>query len=160
MGNSDVVGIARDTLLTALASSEDYHPRKFVAHLRSERARDVGVEREGEVLTEVIFTPESKQSDTFDTLGVDSLPRSSSIVGTVASAPSGEAESEDYTRFANRGRVHIVTVPPYEDDVDSWRVYDSDGAERELEVVDADFDDGEQKDGGDGGWLDLGSGGR
>jgi len=150
MGKSDVVGIARDTLLTALASSEDYHPRKFVAHLRSERARDVGVEREGEVLTEVIFTPESKQSDTFDTLGVDSLPRRSSIVGTVASAPTGEPEGEDYTRFANRGRIHIVTFPPYKDDPGSWCVYDSDGAERELEVFDVEFKDDE-------GWLDFGT---
>jgi proteasome lid subunit RPN8/RPN11 len=148
MGKSDVVGIAHDTLLTALASAADYHPRKFVAHLRSEEAHDVGVEREGEVLTEVIFTPESKRSDTFDTLGVDTLPRRASIVGTVASAPTGEPESEDYTRFANRGRVHIVTVPPYEDDPGSWCAYDSDGTERGLDVVEVEFED-------DDGWLNL-----
>lgn len=149
MAKSEIVGIAHDTLLTALASSEDYHPRKFVAHLRSTEASEVGVEADGEVLTEVVFAPESKQDDVFDTLGVDALPRRASIVGTVASAPTGEPESEDYTRFANRGRVHIVTFPPYEDDPDSWDVYDSDGAERELEVFDVDFDDDEE------GWLNL-----
>jgi len=149
MSKSEVVGIARDTLLTALASSEDYHPRRFVAHLRSTEASKVGVEADGEVLTEVVFAPESKQDDVFDTLGVDALPRSASIVGTVASAPTGEPESEDYTRFANRGRVHVMTFPPYEDNAGSWRVYDSDGAERELEVFDVEFVDDED------GWLSL-----
>jgi len=143
----EVVGIARDTLLTALASSEDYHPRKFVAHLRSTEASKVGVEAEGEILTEVVFAPESKQDDVFDTLGVDALPRSASVVGTVASAPTDELEGEDYTRFANRGRIHIVTFPPY--DEDSWRVYDSDGAERNLDVFDVEFEDDDE------GWLNL-----
>jgi proteasome lid subunit RPN8/RPN11 len=143
----EVAGIARDTLLTALASSEDYHPRKFVAHLRSTEASKVGVEADGDVLTEVVFAPESKQDDVFDTLGVDALPRGASVVGTVASAPSGELKSEDYTRFANRGRVHIVTFPPY--DEDSWRVYDSDGAERNLDVFDVEFEDDDE------GWLNL-----
>lgn len=147
MSRSEIVGIARDTLLTALASSEDYHPRKFVAHLRSTKASKVGVEADGDVLTEIVFAPESKQDDVFDTLGVDALPRRASIVGTVASAPSGEPESEDYTRFANRGRVHVVTFPPYEEE--SWRAYDSDGAERELDVFDVDFDDADE------GWLNL-----
>ncbi|MDZ7688284.1 MAG: hypothetical protein U5J64_06095 [Halobacteriales archaeon] len=144
---SRVVGIARDTLLTALASSEDYHPRKFVAHLRSTDASKVGVEEDGEVLTEIIFTPESKTDDVFDTLGVDALPRRASIVGTVASAPSGELEGDDYTRFTNRGRVHIVAFPPY--DEESWHAYDSDGAEIDLDVFDVDFEDDED------GWLDL-----
>lgn len=143
----EVVGIARDTLLTALASSEDYHPRKFVAHLRSTEASKVGVDTDGDVLTEVVFAPESKQDDVFDTLGVDALPRGASVVGTVASVPSGELKSEDYTRFANRGRVHIVTFPPYEED--SWRVYDSDGAERNLDVFDVEFEDDDE------GWLNL-----
>lgn len=147
MEEGRVFGIARDTLLTALASAEDCHPRKFVAHLRSDSMSDVGLEREGEVLTEVIFTPESKSGDVFDTLGVDSLPRRSSIVGTVASAPSGEPESEDYTRFANRGRVHVMAFPPY--DEGSWRAYNSDGEERDLEVVDIEFEDDET------GWLNL-----
>lgn len=145
----EIVGIARDTLLTCLASAEDYHPSKFVAHLRSEDAASVGVEGSGEVLTEVVFVPESgsRRGDVFRLLGVDTLPRSSSVVGTVSSAPTGELESEDYTRFTNRGRVHIVAFPPY--DEESWRVYTSDGKERGLSVVDAEFDDD------DGGWLDV-----
>jgi proteasome lid subunit RPN8/RPN11 len=142
----DIAGIARETLVTALASSEDYHPRKFVAHLRATEASELSAEAEGMVLTEIIFAPESKQDDVFDTLGVDALPRGASIVGTVASAPEGELEGEDYTRFANRGRAHVVTFPPY--DEGSWRAYDSDGAERELEVFDVDFGDDE-------GWLSL-----
>ncbi len=143
------VGIAKDTLLTALASSEDYHPQKFVAHLRATDASKLGVDAEGEVLTEVIFVPESDSDGIFDLLGVDSLPRGASIVGTVASAPRGEPESDDYTRFANRGRVHILTFPPYEDDAASWQAYDSDGKERELDVFDVEFEDDDE------GWLNL-----
>ncbi len=144
---TEIVGVAHETLLTALASSEDYHPRKFVAHLRATDASKVGVERDGRVLTEVVLAPESKPADVFRVLGVDALPRSTSIVGTVASAPSGELESEDYTRFTNRGRVHIVTFPPY--DEGTWRAYTSDGKERELDVVEAEFEDDS------GGLLDL-----
>jgi proteasome lid subunit RPN8/RPN11 len=139
--NSGIVGIARETLLTALASADDSHPDKFVAHFRATDAGDVGVNRDGRVLTEVVFAPDSgaRRGDVFRVLGVDTLPRRSSIVGTVASAPSGELESEDYTRFTNRGRVHVVVFPPY--DEGSWQAYTSDGAERELEVVEAEFDE-------------------
>ena len=137
----DIVGIARETLLTALASAGDSDPERFVAHLRATEARNIGVDRDGRVLTEVVYVPDSgnRRGDVFRVLGVDSLPRRSSIVGTVASAPSGELEGEDYTRFANRGRVHVVVFPPYEED--SWQAYTSDGAERELDVVDAEFDE-------------------
>jgi len=137
----DVVGVARETLETALASADDYHPKKLVVHLRADNLRDVGFERDGRVLTELIFTPESKPGDAFRVLGVDTLPRNSSIVGTVASCPSGGVEGEDYTRFTNRGRVHVVLFPPY--DEDSWTAYDSDGAERELEVLEVEFGDTE-----------------
>jgi proteasome lid subunit RPN8/RPN11 len=143
---NDIVGIARETLQTAVASSEDSHPRKFVAHLRATEAEELDVGADGKVLTEIVFAPESKPGDTFDVLGVDTLPRRSSIVGTVASAPSEELESEDYTRFTNRGRVHVVVFPPY--DEDSWRAYNSDGADRELDVFDVDFSDDE-------GWFGL-----
>lgn len=148
-GAKKVVGIARETLETALASADDSHPGRFVAHLRATDVGEVGVEGGGKVLTEVVFAPESgaRRGDVFRLLGVDTLPRSSSIVGTVASAPSGELEGEDYTRFTNRGRVHVVVFPPY--DEDSWRAYTSDGEERELGVVEAEFDDE------DGGWLGV-----
>jgi proteasome lid subunit RPN8/RPN11 len=145
--SGDVVGIARETLDTALASASDSHPRNFVAHLRATDAREVGLDRDGRVLTEILFAPESgsRRGDVFRVLGVDSIPRSASVVGTVASAPSGELEGEDYTRFTNRGRVHIVVFPPY--DEDSWKAYTSDGEERGLGVFDIEFDET--------GWLDV-----
>jgi proteasome lid subunit RPN8/RPN11 len=147
--DTDVVGIADEALETVLASAEDRHPAKLVAHLRATDAAEVGVEADGEVLTEVVFVPDSgsRQGDVFRVLGVDTLPRRASIVGTVASVPTGELEGEDYTRFTNRGRVHVVVFPPY--DEGSWRAYTSDGEERGLGVVDAEFDDG------DGGWLGV-----
>jgi len=139
--DAGIVGIARETLETALASSEDSHPGRFVAHLRATDADELNVDGDGRVLTEIVFAPESgrRPGDVFRVLGVDALPRRSSIVGTVASAPTGELEGEDYTRFTNRGRVHIVVFPPYDDG--SWRAYTSDGAERELRVFDVEFDD-------------------
>ena len=42
-----------------------------------------------------------------------------------------------------------MTFPPYEDDPGSWRVYDSDGAERNLDVFDVEFEDDDE------GWLNL-----
>lgn len=147
---SEVVGIARETLDTALASGDEYHPEKFVAHLRARDCREVGLNQDGSVLTEVILAPESNPGDAFRVLGVDSLPRNTSIVGTVASCPSGEVKSEDYTRFTNRGRVHIVLFPPY--GRENWSRHDSDGAERGMEVLDVDFG----KDDEDWDGLDLG----
>ncbi|MGK2230196.1 MAG: proteasome lid subunit RPN8/RPN11 [Methanobacteriota archaeon] len=137
----DVVDIACQTLDTALASADDSHPSKFVAHLRATDARDLDVDSDGRLLTEIVFAPESgsRRGDVFRVLGVDAVPRSASIVGTVASAPSGELEGEDYTRFTNRGRVHVVVFPPY--DEGSWRAYGSDGAERELRTFDVEFDE-------------------
>ncbi len=169
---TDVVGIARETLETALASAEDLDPEKFVAHLRSVPAPELDIEQDGgnggvdgedaplydgdvdvdgEVLTEVVYVPESKPADVFRVLGVDVLPRSSSIVGTVASNPDGgEPTSEDYTRFANRGRVHVMLYPPY--DSDCWRAYTSDGEQRPLEVYDVEFPEEEDE----GSWLKFG----
>lgn len=145
---NEVVGVARETLDTALASAEDLHPERFVAHLRSETAGNLEIDLEGAVLTEVVYVPESKPVDVFRVLGVDSLPRRSSIVGTVASNPDGdEPESEDYTRFANRGRVHLMLYPPY--DADSWTAYTSEGEERDLRVLDVGFPEEEET----GSWL-------
>lgn len=146
--DAGIAGIARETLETALASAQDSHPGRFVAHLRATDADELGINADGRVLTEIVFAPESgrRPGDVFRVLGVDALPRRSSIVGTVASAPTGELEGEDYTRFTNRGRVHIVVFPPY--DEDSWNTYTSDGDERELRVIDVDFED-------DAGILDV-----
>lgn len=144
----EVVGIARDTLDTVLASADDLHPESFVAHLRSEDADDLDLDVEGEVLTEVLYVPDSDPSDVFSVLGVDALPRRTSVVGTVASKADGEEpDSEDYTRFANRGRVHLLVYPPY--DSECWTAYTSDGRERELRVFDVEFPEQEES----GSWL-------
>jgi len=143
----EVIGIARETLDTALASADECHPKRFIAHLRVTECENLGLERDGYVLTEVIFAPESKPRDTFRVLGVDSLPRNTSIVGTVGSCPSEEVKSEDYTRFANRGRVHLVFFPPY--GRESWSAYDSDGAQCGIEVLDVEFEENDE------GWVGL-----
>ncbi|MBQ3735337.1 MAG: Mov34/MPN/PAD-1 family protein, partial [Candidatus Methanomethylophilaceae archaeon] len=62
-------------------------------------------------------------------------PNNCHIVGTAHSHPDycNEASEEDLTFFSNMGGYHIITCMPY--DRTSWKIYDCNGEEADLEIV-------------------------
>ncbi|MFP4632094.1 MAG: hypothetical protein ACLFMT_01495 [Halobacteriales archaeon] len=123
----DVVAVERETLEEMLAVADDSHPEEVVLHLRATESPG------GLVVTEYLLVPRSPPKGAFEVLGVDSIPRNSDVVGTFASTADGtEPRERDYTRFANRGRVHVLAWPPY--DLGCWKAYTSDGRARDLDV--------------------------
>ncbi|MDY6779862.1 MAG: hypothetical protein SV760_04830 [Halobacteria archaeon] len=154
----EVVGIASDTLDFVFEASQDAYPDSFVGYLQTTEARDLkfgdggGYADKDRVITEVVMTPKSREGDVFSVLGIDALPRRTPIVGTVASHPDGslEPDDEDFRRFDERGVYHLIVTrqPDGDDGKRRWRCYDPDGNERELRVVDVEFDDED-----DDGWM-------
>lgn len=139
---ADVVGIANDTLDFILEIASDNHPDGYTAYLQGRRASDVGVDRDGVVVTEVVFQPRMNRGNVFSVLGIDTLPRGS-VVGSVRSKVDEGLDEDDFERFSDLGSHHIVVREPYTRD--SWRCYDPRGEEVDLGVYDVDFE-GEEFD--------------
>ncbi len=108
-----------------MESSKDAHPREFAAMLR---AKD-------DTIVELILVPGTISGDSHAILQMHMLPLDFSIVGTVHSHPSPvpRPSEADLEFFRSRGEVHIIIAYPY--DRTSYRVFDRNGNETELEVV-------------------------
>lgn len=139
---AEVTGIAGDTLDFILELARENHPDGYTAYLQGRRAAELGIERDGVVVTEVVFQPRMNRGNVFSVLGIDTLPRGS-VVGTVRAKPGSDMDldSDDYERFSDLGSKHIIVTEPYQRD--SWRCYDPKGNEEELRVFDVDFGDEE-----------------
>ena len=66
-------------------------------------------------------------------------PNNSHIVGTAHSHPDycNQASDADLDLFSNMGGYHIITCMPY--DRSSWKIYDCNGEEADLEIVNCIF---------------------
>ncbi|HDI23688.1 MAG TPA: hypothetical protein ENF40_00510 [Thermoplasmatales archaeon] len=117
--------IDRDCLATILESSRSMHPKEFAGFLRAER----------DVIREVLLLPGMIHGDRHAIFNLAMLPIDYSVVGTVHShpSPSNKPSKEDLQMFFKYGKVHIIVAMPY--DEDSWRAYDWNGKEIEVEVV-------------------------
>ena len=117
--------IDRDCLTTILESSKSMHPKEFAGFLRAE----------GDVIREVLLLPGMIHGDRHAIFNLVMLPIDYSVVGTVHShpSPSNKPSKEDLQMFFKYGKVHIIVAMPY--DEDSWRAYDWNGKEIEVEVV-------------------------
>ncbi|MEM2924195.1 MAG: Mov34/MPN/PAD-1 family protein [Methanocellales archaeon] len=129
----EVKGIARDTLKFILAVSRDSHPREFAGLLRVEK----------DVITEVLILPGTESSNISAILRLDMMPLDTSVIGTVHSHCSSNLKPSkaDLELFAKCGRYHIITCYPYREV--NWCCYDSFGRERNLKVLDIEFDNKE-----------------
>ena len=117
--------IDRECLQTILESSRAMHPREFAAFLRAE----------GDVIREILLIPGMIHGDRHAIFNIAMLPVDYSIVGTVHSHPSysNRPSGEDLRMFSKYGKVHIIVAMPY--DEKSWRAYDWNGREIEVEVI-------------------------
>lgn len=120
-----VYAIHRDALRLIMAAAKDQHPKEFGATLRAERG----------VITELVLTPGTIAGDRHTFINYHMLPIDASVVGTVHSHPSPNAQPSDADKqvFSAFGHTHIIIGYPYRED--TWIAYDQTGQEVDLEVV-------------------------
>ncbi|MFC7177485.1 Mov34/MPN/PAD-1 family protein [Halosegnis marinus] len=136
--SSEVVAIAEDALSFALSASEDAHPNEYMGLLRGEDARDLGLDLEGTVVTDVLVIPGTTSSPVSATVRSEMVPTGASSVGSVHSHPNGvlSPSDQDLQTFG-RGKVHIIVGAPY--GRHDWKAFDREGDPRDLDVVDVDL---------------------
>lgn len=140
--SGDVIGIAEDALTFVLEASRETHPNEYMGLLRGERARDLGLDREGTVVTDVLIIPGTESNPVSATVKTSMIPNDFSAVGSVHSHPNGvlRPSDADLATFGN-GDVHIIVGNPY--GRDDWVAFDREGKRRDLPVLDVDIPDGE-----------------
>ncbi|WP_380674916.1 Mov34/MPN/PAD-1 family protein [Salinigranum sp. GCM10025319] len=138
--SSDVIGIAADTLRFALEASRETHPNEYMGFLRGEDARDLGLDRDGTVVTDVLVIPGTKSNPVSATVQTSMVPNDFSAVGSIHSHPNGvlRPSDADLATFG-QGHVHVIVGAPYEPD--DWRAFDNDGTPTQLPVLDVDLPD-------------------
>jgi proteasome lid subunit RPN8/RPN11 len=140
--SSGVIGIAEDTLEFALEASAETHPDEYMGLLRGEDARDLGLDRDGIVVTDVLIVPGTTSNPVSATVRTEMIPNDRNAVGSVHSHPNGVLRPSDADRAAfGRGSVHIIVGAPYE--WNDWRAFDNEGEPRSLDVLDVDLPDPE-----------------
>jgi proteasome lid subunit RPN8/RPN11 len=140
--SSEVVGIAEEALEFALAASRDAHPNEYMGLLRGERARNVGLDREGTVITDVLVIPGTESNPVSATVKTSMIPNDRSAAGSVHSHPNGVLRPSD-ADLATFGKnsVHIITGAPY--GRSDWRAFDREGNPTDLPVLPVDIDEEE-----------------
>ncbi|MFB6353678.1 MAG: Mov34/MPN/PAD-1 family protein [Halobacteriales archaeon] len=138
--SSEILGIAAETLSFALDAAADTHPDEYMGLLRGEPARDLGLDRDGTVITDVLVIPGTRASPRGATFQSNLVPNDLGSLGSVHSHPNGVLEPSD-TDVASfgRGKVHVIMGAPY--GRDDWRAFDRDGQPAELDVLDVDLPD-------------------
>jgi proteasome lid subunit RPN8/RPN11 len=138
--SSGVIGIAADALELAIEASEDAHPDEYMGFLRGEDARELDLDRDGTVLTDVLVIP-GTESDPFSaTVDTNMIPNDVRAAGSVHSHPNGVLKPSDADLMTfGKGQVHIIVSYPYTRD--SWQAFDRDGEPTDLPVLDVDVSD-------------------
>jgi proteasome lid subunit RPN8/RPN11 len=141
--SSGLLGIAEETLEFALEASREAHPDEYMGFLRSEDARRLGLDRDGQVITDVLVIPGTESNPVSATVKTNMVPNDRRAVGSVHSHPNGvlRPSDADLATFTS-GKVHLIIGAPY--GRRDWRAFDREGDPRELEVVDVELPDPEE----------------
>ena len=140
--SSELLGIAAETLEFILRASEDTHPREYMGFLRATDASRLGLDRDGQVITDVLVIPGTKSSPTSATVQEFMRPNNVQSVGSVHSHPNGVLRPSDADLGTfGQGDVHIIVGAPY--GRTDWQAFDNDGSPVELDVLDVDLPDDE-----------------
>ncbi|WP_248897043.1 Mov34/MPN/PAD-1 family protein [Haloplanus halobius] len=138
--SSELLGIARETLEFVLDASEETHPNEYMGFLRAEDARKFDLDREGQLITDVLVIPGTVSNPVSATVKTNMKPNDVRSVGSVHSHPNGalQPSSQDLATFG-QGSVHMIVGAPY--GPDDWRAFDNEGEPRTLNVIDIDLPD-------------------
>ncbi|MFB6300102.1 MAG: Mov34/MPN/PAD-1 family protein [Halobacteriales archaeon] len=138
--SSEILGIAEETLQFALDASADSHPDEYMGLLRGEDAADLGLDRDGTVITDVLVIPGTESNSVSATVKTSMVPNDIRSLGSVHSHPNGVLKPSDADRSAfGTGKVHIIIGAPYERDC--WQAFDRQGEQTDLAVLDVDLPD-------------------
>ncbi|WP_135820072.1 Mov34/MPN/PAD-1 family protein [Halostella litorea] len=140
--SSELLGIAAETLEFALEASEDAHPNEYMGFLRGMDARDLGLDRDGTVITDVVVIPGTESNPVSATVKTSMKPNDVQSLGSVHSHPNGvlRPSDADLSTFGS-GDVHIIIGAPY--GRGDWRAFDRYGDPRDLDVIDVPVPDAE-----------------
>ncbi|MEF8857220.1 MAG: Mov34/MPN/PAD-1 family protein [Haloplanus sp.] len=136
--SSELLGIARETLDFVLEASEESHPDEYMGFLRAEDARKLGLDRDGQVITDVLVIPGTASNPVSATVRTEMKPNDVQSVGSVHSHPNGvlRPSDADLATFG-QGDVHLIVGAPY--DRGDWRAFDNRGEPTTLDVLDVDL---------------------
>jgi len=120
-----VHAIEEQVLEMVNASARDLDPKEFLCLLREEDG----------VIVELVLLPGTISGDSHGIINLWMAPIDFSVCGSIHShpGPSNRPSDADLDFFRRWGGVHIITCRPY--DMKSWRAYDSNGREVELELI-------------------------
>jgi proteasome lid subunit RPN8/RPN11 len=138
--SSEILGIAEETLEFALESSEASHPNEYMGFLRGTEAGQLGLDRDGLVITDVLVVPGTEANSVSATVRTSQIPNDVKALGSVHSHPNGviSPSSADLETFG-RGSVHVIIGAPYRRN--DWKAFDSQGQPTTLNVIDVELPD-------------------
>jgi proteasome lid subunit RPN8/RPN11 len=133
--SSELLGIARETMEFVLEVCADTHPNEYMGFLRAEDARTLGLDRDGQVITDILVIPGTESNPVSATVKSEMKPNDRRSVGSVHSHPNGvlRPSDADLATFG-QGQVHIIVGAPY--GWGNWKAFDNDGEPTHLDVID------------------------
>ncbi|AUX08608.1 proteasome Rpn11 subunit JAMM motif protein [Halalkaliarchaeum desulfuricum] len=134
----ELLGIARETMEFILEACEETHPNEYMGFLRADDARKLGLDRDGQVITDVLVIPGTVSNPMSATVKTNMKPNDIRSVGSVHSHPNGvlRPSDEDLMTFG-QGQVHIIVGAPY--GWGDWRAFDNEGEQTKLDVIDVEL---------------------
>ncbi|MFC4246515.1 Mov34/MPN/PAD-1 family protein [Natribaculum luteum] len=140
--SSEILGIAGETLEFALESAEASHPNEYMGMLRGTEASQLGLDRDGLVITDVLVIPGTETNSVSATVKTNQIPNDVRSLGSVHSHPNGVLRPSDADlQTFGRGSVHIIIGAPYRRT--DWQAFDSHGQQTTLDVIDVELPDAE-----------------
>jgi proteasome lid subunit RPN8/RPN11 len=136
--SSELLGIASETLAFVREACEETHPDEYMGFLRADDARKLGLDRRGQVITDVLVIPGTVSNPVSATVKTNMKPNDVRSVGSVHSHPNGvlRPSDADLATFG-QGDVHVIVGAPY--GPDDWRAFDNDGTPTDLDVIDVEL---------------------
>jgi len=120
--------ITKKCLDLIMESAKSTYPKEFGALLRVDS-------KDRFTINELVLLPGTISGDSHAIFRLHMLPIDFSIVGTIHSHPSPlpYPSKADLELFRKHGKIHIIVAAPYHNS--SWRAYDYDGDDVQIEVV-------------------------
>ena len=136
--SSELLGIARETMEFTLEACEATHPNEYMGFLRAEDARKLDLDRDGQVITDVLVIPGTESSPVRASVRSHMKPNDVRSVGSVHSHPNGvlSPSDADLATFG-QGQVHIIVGAPY--GWGDWKAFDNQGQPTTLDVLDVEL---------------------
>lgn len=140
--SGQILGIAEQALDFAREAAEDTHPNEYMGLLRGESASNLGLDRNGTVITDVLVIPGTTSNPVSATVKTNMIPNDMTASGSIHSHPNGVLRPSDTDlQSFHKGKVHIIMGAPY--GPTDWRAFDQDGNPRDLDVLDIELPEDE-----------------